>query len=103
MPQGTIQAVRPDPLSPEYEWIKNLIEFIKKNYGIDMKIGVIETCELEDGDTSINRQDKLLFIIPEADFPDGILEGSCDTPKATRVKFKIEKKPFKYAYDVKKV
>jgi len=103
MPQGTILAVRPFPLDDEYEWIEGLRKFISKNNQQEVKIGVIETCETEAGVSDIKTGDKLLFIIPEVDLPDEIFEGSCEDTNATKVTFKIEKKPFIYAYDVHKV
>ena len=100
MPRGTILVARPIGLDNEYDWIEDLVKFIKDNYGLDLAIGVIDICE--DG-TDVKTGEKLLFIIPETELPDGFKDGSCNEEEAKEVSFKIKKEPFKYAYDVKKM
>lgn len=99
MPRGVVIAVTPDKLFSD-ACLKELKSFIKESTGEDFDIGVIEVCDKE-GDSGIEDGQKLLFIIPTGQMPSEIGKGNCDDPKATKVKFEYEEKPFKYVDNIK--
>lgn len=100
MPQGVVIAVQPS-LYSDYDWILKFVNFLKDNNGGEYKIGVIETCatDKEDGDI-IRENERLLFIIPAAEFPDVAPGDSCTDPKGDRVRFFYRREPFKHIYRI---
>lgn len=100
MPQGVVIAVKPSLLT-DYEWIEPLVAFLRDNNRVNLKIGVVETCDTE-GDASLTEGQKLMFIMPVRDYPTGIETGTdCNTKGATKVKFKTKHDPFTYIYEIK--